>query len=210
MWDVYRQVSSHTNKNTKVIILLISIEIYSQYSLPQDLSSFICPACRCRYFKYHSKYTKYHYNETIVIYVLKCQGCKKHHALIPSFSLPGTSLGTKEVEQYIIDRNNGHSRREAGAALTENGVSFKHLSYIERLMRVCLLRFEVLLPQRVNTRYLLPGFIKYFNFLCLKNRINAVFCNRVNILRFWKRRPGRIYSNDMGSSGLPPDALDSS
>jgi hypothetical protein len=119
-------------------------------------------------------------------------------------------LGTKEVEQYSLNRTTGLCRRKAGVTLLENGISFKHLAYIEKLMKVCLLRLKALFPQRFYTNKLFPGFILHFNLLCLLNRINAVFCNRVNILIFFKRKPGRICSNDMGTSGLPYSVLDSS
>lgn len=160
--------------------------------------------------KFHSRYTKYHYKDLIIIHVLKCRSCEKYHSLIPSFSLPGTSLGTKEVEQYTLNRNAGLCRREAGVTLLEKGISFKHLAYIEKLMKVCLLRLKALIPQGLHTNKLLPGFIFHFNHLCLQNRINAVFCNRVNILIFFKRKPGRICSNDMGTTGPPRSVLDSS
>lgn len=104
---------SHTLINYIIIVLQIKKEIYSQYTLPQEFSCFICPACESvGDFKYHSKYKKYHYDDLIIIYVLKCCFCKKHHALIPSFSIPGTSLGTEEVEQYVINREEGYSRKK--------------------------------------------------------------------------------------------------
>jgi hypothetical protein len=43
-------------------------------------------------------------------------------------------------------------------------------------------------------------FIYKLNTFCLSNKINAVFCNRYNILQFKKIKPGIISSNNMGSS----------
>lgn len=178
---------------------------------PTNFSSFDCPACGASgNFIYHSHYSKYYFHISILIHVLKCLSCNKHHSLLPSFSLPGTSLGTHEVEEYIISREKGATRREAGNELLSKGVSFKHLSYIEKVIKVCLLRFEALIPGHLNTKEFLMGFILAFNLLCLENRINAIFCNRVNILIFHKRKAGRIYSNDLGSSRPAPPILDSS
>jgi len=49
--------------------------------------------------------------------VVKCHNCGTHHAIIPSFSLPGTSLGTKEVEIFYEKRASGSTRNEAGEEL---------------------------------------------------------------------------------------------
>lgn len=194
-----------------IIILQIQKEIYSQYILPHKLSDFTCPACRTTGdLKYHSKYKKYHYEDILTIHILKCLLCKKYHAMIPSFSLPGTSLGTKEVEQYIISREKGHSRKKAGAVLLDKGVSFKHLGHIEKLIRNSHLRVEALVPQPPKTKSFSPGFILTANLLCLENKVNAVFCNRVNILIFHKTKPGQIFSNDIGTPGPATHRLDSS
>jgi hypothetical protein len=49
--------------------------------------------------------------------VIKCHNCGTHHAIIPSFSLPGTSLGAKEVEIFIEKRASGSTRNKAGEEL---------------------------------------------------------------------------------------------
>jgi hypothetical protein len=100
--------------------------------------------------------------------------------------------------------------KKAGMLLLYKGVSFKHLGYIEKLIKNTLLRFQAMVPQSVEVKLFHTGFILAANLLCLKNRVNAVFCNRVNILIFHKTKPGQIFSNDMGTPGPPPPHLDSS
>ena len=149
--------------------------------------------------------------------------CNKYHAIIPSFSLAGTSLGTAEVEDYIKNRQKNKSRREAGKALLKAGVSFKHLKHIEKMFHRSIKRMKDLLPQ-IGQNHLhgidwckyvlkpedLKVFIYKLNAICLGNRINAVFCNRYNILQFRIIKPGHIFSNNMNSSIIPEAEIDSS
>ena len=109
-------------QNTTIIILHIKIEIYNFISLFSDWETIeelqICPACRkMNFLKRFSNYMKYYYQVQIRILVVKCHNCGTHHAIIPSFSLPGTSLGTKEVEIFYEKRASGSSRNEAGEEL---------------------------------------------------------------------------------------------
>lgn len=143
--------------------------------------------------------------------------------MIPSFSLPGTSLGTAEVEDYIKKREDNKSRREAGKKLLEAGISFKHLKHIEKLFRRSVQHMKGLLPQ--SGHEYLHGidwcnsllqqeepeyFIYKLNTFCLNHGVNAVFCNCVNILIFKKNKPGSIFSNNMGSSIKFEAEIDSS
>lgn len=58
-------------------------------------------------FSRHGVYEKYHYQRFIPILRVRCLTCRKTHALIPSFSVPGTSIGMKEVESFIFKRAGG-------------------------------------------------------------------------------------------------------
>jgi hypothetical protein len=71
------------------------------------LSSLECPCCKCRKLKKHDIYWKYYNRLPINILRVKCLICGKTHALIPAFSLPGTSLGSLEVERFLWDVHNG-------------------------------------------------------------------------------------------------------
>ena len=57
-----------------------------------------CPACDSERMGHHSSYQKYLYEQRITILRLRCRGCGRTHAVIPSWSLPDTSVGTAEVE----------------------------------------------------------------------------------------------------------------
>ena len=77
---------------------------------------------------------------------LRCRACRRTHALIPSFSLPGTSLGTVEAEGFIAGRGAGRSRRVAGSLLIERGVSEGYLRRLEKLIRIAIHRAKALFP----------------------------------------------------------------
>ena len=64
---------------------------------------------------------------------MRCVICRVTHALIPSFSLPGTSIGTEEAEAYLIARAEGVSRAKAGGGLRARGMSEDYPRRLERM-----------------------------------------------------------------------------
>jgi hypothetical protein len=54
------------------------------------------------------------------------------------------------------------------------------------------------------------GLITNANLICLSNSKNAVFCNRVSILEFFKRKSGIIFPHNNGSSQEKGREIDSS
>jgi len=80
-----------------------------------------CPACGSTRLGPHSSYQKYLYEQAITILRLRCRGCGRTHAVIPSWSLLDTSVGTAEVERYLLARERGDSRAVALAELQEGG-----------------------------------------------------------------------------------------
>ena len=58
--------------------------------------------------------------------------------------MPGTSLGTAEVEQFVRERGAGASRRVAGRQLRERGVAFEYLRRIERMVITAIQRAKAL------------------------------------------------------------------
>ena len=80
-----------------------------------------CPACGSTRLGHHSSYQKYLYEQPIMILRLRCRGCGRTHAVIPSWSLPDTSVGTAEVERYLLARERGESRAVALPELREPG-----------------------------------------------------------------------------------------
>jgi hypothetical protein len=104
-----------------------------------------CPACSASgQLVRHGVYEKYLYFACIPILRVRCRSCRCTHAVIPSFSLPGTSLGTVAVEVFIADRGAGCSRRVAGSLLIERGVSEGYLRRIEKLIRTAIHRAKAL------------------------------------------------------------------
>jgi hypothetical protein len=107
-----------------------------------------CPG-NCGTFVRHGAYEKYLFFTRLPILRLRCRSCRRTHALIPSFSLPGTSLGTVEVEGFIAGRGAGCSRRVAGSLLIERGVSEGYLRRIEKLIYIAIHRAKALFTDLV-------------------------------------------------------------
>jgi len=137
--------------------------------------------------------------------------------------LPGTSLGTAEVEDFIKNRDKGQSRSEAGKQLLDAGTSDKHLKHIEKMFHRAAERMKAIFAGTVQklgngltwcqellyTRET-NGIIHKLNTFCLERSVNAVFCNRVNILLFRLNKPGAISSNDLGFATDPGNGINSS
>ena len=108
----------------------------------------ICPACGTRdRFIRHARYTKYYYTEKLWILRLKCEDCKTTHAVIPSFSLPGTSSGTKEAEACLIKRAGGESRGTCGKILEPLELSEKYVLQLDKMFAESIDRSKALFPE---------------------------------------------------------------
>ena len=194
--------------------------LYDNWSSLKELEC--CPSCREKNkFSRHSKYKKYHKSKQIGILVLKCNSCMHYHAVIPSFSLPGASLDTQEYESYHRAREAGKSRREASECFPEQSRSKSYLRKLEKRFAICCIWLQALLPFMGNIylkgldylRSVLNSDIDLIcgiNKLCLENQINAVFCNRCNIILFWNKRTGKCFSNDLTPTRMAPFSVDSS
>lgn len=95
-------------------------------------------------------YEKYLYSTHVSILRVRCRSCRGTHAVIPSFSLPGSSLGTVAVEEFIAKRYAGHSRRAAGRVLIERGVPEGYLRRIEKLIHTAIHRAKALFSTLVT------------------------------------------------------------
>jgi hypothetical protein len=108
---------SSTKKNI-IIIYVYLIQFYNPECIRNGFSSIaeiVCPCCKdAGHLVYHATYEKYYYGVRIMIIRVLCTHCGITHAIIPSFSLPGTSIGTEEAENYLEDRAHGASRMKAG------------------------------------------------------------------------------------------------
>ena len=215
-------------KNSIVIIIVLEIpvksynfdKLYKNWSSLEELKR--CPSCRAENkFSRHSKYKKYHKSKQIGILVLKCNNCMHYHAVIPSFSLPGTSLDSQEYESYHSAREAGKSRSEASKCFPEQSRSKSYLRMLEKRFEICCDRLKALLPFMGDIylngldyhRSVLKSrdhLICGINKRCLENQINAVFCNRRNILLFWDKKTGNCLSNNLTPTRMTPFSVDSS
>jgi len=179
-----------------------------------------CPSCKSCNFKKHATYFKYYYNEQIQILRVRCLGCKRTHALIPSFSLPGTSLGTAETETYLINRDHGKSRSKSfpvDHVFTEPNETGKR---IDKMFITGIHRAKALLQSVKSSN--LTG-ISWINFICgqtetplltlnqycLTAGFNPVCFNRFNILVFTKNKSKRLFSLNNPSTPKNTPVLDS-
>lgn len=107
-----------------------------------------CPACGtpgC--FGKHAVYQKYHFAQRIDIQRVRCQVCGTTHAMIPRFSVPGTSLGTEQAEASLLSRSERTSRREAGAGLVEQGMEGRTGRRLEKMLDTAVARAKAIWPQ---------------------------------------------------------------
>jgi hypothetical protein len=156
--------------------------------------------------KTHAKYQKYYFTVLIWILRLKCRCCGRTHAIIPSFSLPGTTIGSKDAEAFLLLKEQGQSTYKAGNVFTEKGMhgSYKYKAptifykYFERAKAIFLDKGNNYFSGLKWIRSVIgdkANLITNFNHFCLSNKVNAVFCNRINILLYPGYNPGNEKSH---------------
>ena len=182
-----------------ILILDIDQESYHFAELPDDwqevLKGMHCPACRSDRLGHHSSYQKYLYEQRISILRLRCRGCGRTHAVIPSWSLPDTSVGTAEVERYLLARERGVSRAVALEELLARGMHDGYGKQLERRLDVIVSRGKALWPQSADPQLGGLAWIRTacaprpaatpllsLNHFCLEHRVNALCCSRISIL----------------------------
>ena len=184
-----------TRSPPPITVILIDISA-SDYSLSVAENSWkewtensASPCCGATHgFVRHGTYSKFHYRHRLALLRVRCRGCGKTHALIPEFSLPGTCLGTAEVEQFVAERGAGASRMIAGRQLRARGIADEYLRRIERMIIAAIQQakalFADLAPQVGGAyRWLAAATGGRLHPLVLLNRISiaagcgAVFCS---------------------------------
>ena len=115
-----------------------------------------CPACQAvGVLRRHACYWKYYYAQPLHILRCICGNCRVTHAIIPSFSLPGTSIGTQEAEVYLRHREGGQGRgRAAGVFKGETAMSLNHPPVLDRAFRVAVERAKAIFVGRCTGRAL--------------------------------------------------------
>ncbi len=199
--------------------LILKIFSHKNYDFSSLRSNFFkyfsdtaCPACKSTgNFKRHAVYWKYYYREIIHILRLRCTVCTTTHAIIPAFSLPGTTIGTKEVEDFLYLREGGISRKKAVSFFVENGFPPDYPRQLEKMLARSVRNAKALFPGDGDHSKQGLAFIRSvvgesenpiarFNLFCLENGVNCIFCSRASILRFKKNYPG----NGISHKVVPP------
>jgi hypothetical protein len=180
-----------------------------------------CPACGTagRYGR-HGRYRKYHYRDPISILRLRCRGCGRTHALLPAFSLPGTSIGTCEAQQYLLGRARGLSRAQAGAGLLGQGLHAGYPKQLERRFATAVQQAKALWPEaavpslsglewvtsacRDSARPLFA-----LNRFALERGVNAICFCRASILLFGRSAGAGCFSHRLDSAPNPAVQVDS-
>ena len=105
-------------------------------------------------------------------------------------------------------------------------MSERYPVFFEKMILRCIANMKAVLPLEGNVYH---SGLNYFqslretgnqadkgcvicnaNRICLDNAVNAVFCNRVSILEFTKRKPGVFFPHNHGSSQDKEREIDSS
>jgi hypothetical protein len=127
---------------------------------------------------------------------VKCLNCGATHAIIPAFSLPGTSIGTKEAEEYIKSRKNNISRQEAAEILVSKGIRGEgYPKYFDKAFNNAVNKAKAIFTEYGD--HTLKGLdwlesvigkcsepITLFNMFCLSHNINCIFFIRSNAIIF--------------------------
>ena len=104
-----------------------------------------CPWCQNLHgWRRHAKYLKYHGDGQVLILRFRCRTCRRTHAIIPSFSLPHTSLDTYQTQAYLRERHLGKTRRMAALAVAFVGRSHAFLRSLERRFAGAVVRAKAL------------------------------------------------------------------
>jgi hypothetical protein len=155
----------------------------------------------------HACYAKYYYRERLMILRCICRNCRVTHAVIPSFSLPGTSIGTAEAEEYIRRRERGEGRGKASKVFSgDKAMSRNHPVVLERAFRRAVARAKAIFGGAAAVDNRLQGTawiealtgksaqpILSLNQYCLEHRLNCICLTRFPIHLFREKR-GRIRS----------------
>ena len=207
-----------------ILILDIDQESYRLAELREDWTSLLegarCPACGSTRLGHHSSYQKYLYQQQIPILRLRCRGCGRTHAVIPSWSLPDTSVGTAEVERYLMARERGDSRAVALEELRARGMHAGYGKQLERRLQVIVNRAKALWPRAADPQLDGLAWIRAacaprpaatpllsLNHFCLDHRVNALCCSRATILLFGRpprtalKRPSAPFFSRRVASG---------
>jgi hypothetical protein len=199
-----------------IIHFKISEEKYTDFINSFDFLEFVCPICEAAV-RYHATYTKFLYEIILVIHRVICcsPSCRKTHAIIPSFSVPGCSIGSEELESFIKARNEGKTVDQAGQCFINAGMSADYPESVHKKLK----RYQSRIKFIFQTSSIAATSLDYSSLiihlagdvepsvklgaLCRERGFNPVLFSRKNILIFPKIRPGEDNSHNRTFSGPP-------
>lgn len=147
--------------------------------------------------------------------------CDCTHALIPEFSLPGTSIGTEEADEYMNLRSKEVSQNKASKLFVSFGLSEKYGNSIEKRFNLSNHKAMALFPDNkdvLHNPFLLftpPQDIKSsavlkVNHLFLKRGYNPLYFSRNNILRIREIKQGSRFPLNPGATVPDVEEINSS
>ncbi len=185
-------------------------EVWGRWLRPAP--SLRCPACGTEgQLRRHGSYHKYHFLKRIRIVRVRCRHCGRSHALIPSFSLPGLSIGSAEAERYLAAREAGVGRGCAATELLARGMSHSYPKRLERMLATAVVRGKALLETPGAERLLGLAWVRWvvgdverplveLNRFGLAQGVNGICFCRASILLFCSPSRGRRVSHKNGSA----------
>ena len=197
-----------------IILFKISVIKYPDFINAFEFIIFLCPICGSVVI-YHATYSKHLYKILIDIHRVKCTNklCGRTHAIIPSFSVPGCSIGTKELNSFIQARNSGKTVDEAGQCFVDAGMSADYPESIHKKLKRYRSRIETVFTP-ITTLYedyssLIMSLAgksdpaRALNELCAARGFNPVLFSRINILTFPQIKAESVNSLNR-TFGIPP------
>tara|TARA_Y100000310_G_scaffold338380_1_gene427868 strand:- start:2879 stop:3307 length:429 start_codon:yes stop_codon:yes gene_type:complete len=138
--------------------------------------------------------------------------CNPQHLTISPFSLPGTSGGTKEVEEYLIKRENGDGRKAASEVFADLGVGARYPKQLDRMLVTAVSRAKALFPDVADDRLSGLSWIRAatgekvrplwsLNRYALNHQYNCICFCRASIITFSSTTASGASSHNRGSPG---------
>ena len=214
------------SQTSEFIVLYIQPDVYDFEKLCSQFvrrfRAHVCPACQSAgVLKKHAWYSKYYYTKVLQILRCICTACRVTHAIIPSFSLPGTSIGTEEAQIYIQLRELGYGRRRASKVFSgAKEMSVNHPAVLDKAFRVAVDRAKAIFAGQADERLTGCAWITALtgetdqpmgslNQYCLEHRVNGVCLTRYPIHLFRDPSPRIRISHNNGAARIFKLAIDS-
>jgi hypothetical protein len=214
------------SQTSEFIVLYIRLAVYDFEKLSvqfvRRFGTHACPACQSAgTLKKHAWYSKYYYTRSIRILRCICAACGVTHAIIPSFSLPGTSIGTEEAQIYIQLREQGYGRGRASKVFSgAKQMSANHPAVLDKAFRVAVDRAKAIFTGQADERLAGCAWIASLtgetdqpmvrlNQYCLEHRVNGVCLTRTPIHLFRDQSSRIRISHNHGSAWIFKLVIDS-